>query len=140
MTPELVWLTLTALLAGSLWIPFVVGVNTEPAGHTPSADPQDNPFLRPPEVRAFRPWVHRAWRAHQNLLETLVPFAALVLIAHLAGVSTNVTVWASVVFFWLRLFHAVGMISGKAQFPLRPIVFTASWMCTVAIGVQLLLA
>lgn len=133
MTPELVWLTLSALLAASLWIPYIVGINTEPA-HEDAA----GAFRRPPDLRDMRPWVHRAWRAHQNLLETLIPFAAVVLIAHLAEVSTAVTLWATVAFFWLRVLHAAGMISGLAGFPVRPIIFTASWLCTIAIGVQLL--
>ncbi|PWJ20874.1 hypothetical protein SAMN05421539_102120 [Jannaschia seohaensis] len=30
MTAKLWWMTWTALLAGSLWIPYVVGVNTAP--------------------------------------------------------------------------------------------------------------
>ena len=131
MTPELTWLTLSALLAACLWIPYIVGVNTEPQDHSD--------FTRPPNLAAMRPWVHRAWRAHQNLLETLIPFAAVVLVAHLAGVSTQVTLWATVAFFWLRVIHAAGMISGLARFPLRPIIFTASWLCTLAVGVQLLL-
>lgn len=133
MTPELVWLTLSALLAASLWIPYIVGVNTEP-----TTDDTAVAFRRPPDLRTMRPWVHRSWRAHQNLLETLIPFAAVVLIANMAGVSTQVTIWATIAFFWLRVAHAAGMISGLAGFPVRPIIFTASWLCTIAIGVQLL--
>ncbi|MBM7069434.1 MAPEG family protein [Actibacterium sp. 188UL27-1] len=72
------------------------------------------------------------------MLETLIPFATVVLIAHMAGISTGVTVAASVAFFWLRVGHAVGMISGLARFPIRPIIFTASWLCTVVIAFVLL--
>lgn len=131
MTPELTWLTLSALLAACLWIPYIVGVNTETADHSD--------FTRPPDLGKLRPWVHRAWRAHQNMLESLIPFAAVVLVAHLAGVSTAVTIAATIAFFWLRVIHAVGMISGLARFPARPIIFTASWLCTLAIGAQLLI-
>lgn len=132
MTTELLFLALTALLASAMWIPFIVGVNTE------KADFSD--FTRPPDHALMRPWVHRAFRAHQNLLETLMPFAVVVLIAHLAGISTSVTVGASIAFFALRLVHAVGMVSGLARFPLRPVIFTASWLCTLAVGVQVVLA
>ncbi|MEO0991940.1 MAG: MAPEG family protein, partial [Pseudomonadota bacterium] len=62
MTAELFWLTLTAILAASLWIPFIVGVNMNPV------DGQDN-FLRPPDLTAYPDWVHRAHRAHLNLIE-----------------------------------------------------------------------
>ncbi|MEL6374145.1 MAG: MAPEG family protein [Pseudomonadota bacterium] len=132
MTSELTFLALSAVLAASLWVPFIVGVNTEAKTYTD--------FTRPPDLRGMRPWVHRAYRAHQNMLETLMPFAVLVLIAHSVGVSTTVTVWASAAFFALRVAHAVGMISGLARFPIRPVIFTASWLCTLAIAVSLLLA
>lgn len=132
MTIELTYLLLTGLLASALWIPFIVGVNTE------AQDYSD--FTRPPDLASMRPWVPRAFRAHQNMLETLMPFAAVVLIAHVAGVSTWLTVAAATAFFWARAAHAIGMISGLAVFPIRPIIFVASWLCTVAIAVQVLFA
>lgn len=131
MSTELTYLVLTSMLAASLWIPFIVGVTTEDSDFTD--------FTRPPDLTTMRPWVHRAWRVHQNLLETFVPFAAVVLAAHLASVSNTVTIWASIAFFWLRLLHAIGMLSGLATFPIRPIIFTASWLCTIAIGATVLL-
>lgn len=132
MTTELTYLLLTALLAASLWIPFIVGVNATPAREV--AD-----FHRPPDIRQMPAWVHRAYRAHQNLLEQMMPFAVIVLVAHVLGVSTTATVWSSVAFFWLRIAHAVGMITGAAQFPARPIIFTAGWICIVVIGWQVFL-
>ena len=132
MTPELFWLAATALLAASLWIPYIVGVNMHPA-----ADPGGG-FLRPADLTGFPPWVHRAHRAHLNLIEQALPFAVLVLIGAEAGVSTTVTVWAAALFFWLRVIHAAGMISGLARFPVRPIIFTAGWLCILAIGWELL--
>ncbi|MEO1734053.1 MAG: MAPEG family protein [Pseudomonadota bacterium] len=132
MSTELIYLTLTLMLAASLWIPFIVGVNMH--------SPVGNPFQRPPQMDALPAWVHRAHRAHLNMLETAMPFAALVLLAHMQGVSTPVTIWAAAAFFWLRVVHAAGMISGYAGMPARPIIFTLSWLCTLAIGVQILMA
>lgn len=132
MTIELFWLTLSAVLAGSLWIPFIVGVTSE------TQDFSD--FTRPPDLSLMRPWVHRAFRAHQNMLETLIPFAVVVVTAHLAGVSSWVTSTAAVAFFIIRLTHAIGMISGLARYPIRPIIFTASYLCTLAIAANILLA
>ena len=132
MSVELTYLALSALLAASLWIPFIIGVNTTPGHGTTD-------FTRPPDISKMVPWVHRAHRAHLNMIETIVPFAAVVLIAHGAGISTGVTVAAAIAFLWLRLAHAVGMISGLAGFPLRPVIFTASWACTIAIGAVVLL-
>lgn len=135
MTGDLLWLTLTALLGASLWIPYIVGVNTAPAdeGH----DRAD--FSRPADPSRERPWVHRAHRAHLNLLEQLMPMAVLVLVAHLMGASGGVTAWAVAVFFWLRVAHAVGMITGWAGFPARPLIFTAGWTCVMVVGVAALL-
>ena len=111
--PELWWTTWTAILAGSLWIPFIVGVNTAPAGN--GHDRAD--FARPADPARERPWVHRAHRAHLNLLEQFLPMAALVLIA-----------------------HAAGMIARLARFPARPVIFTAGWACVMAMGAAILLA
>lgn len=133
MTTELIYLTLTLMLAASLWIPYIVGVNTHPQDGVDSFD-------RPPALSGFPPWVHRAHRAHLNIIEAALPLAGLILVAHMLGVSTVVTVWAATAFFWLRVAHAIGMISGKARYPLRPIIFVLSWLCTMAIGVQLLIA
>ena len=133
MTIELTYLTLTLILAASMWIPYIVGVNMHP--QTGIDD-----FERPPPHAGFPPWVHRSLRAHLNLIETAMPFGVLILVAHVQQVSTPLTVWAAAAFFWLRLIHAAGMVSGLARFPLRPIIFTLSWLCTLTIALQLLLA
>lgn len=130
MTTELTYLTLTALMAACLWIPFIVGSSISPAK---SLD-----FSRPLDPSVHPAWVHRAYRAHLNLLEQMMPFAVIVLVAHVLGVSTPVTVWASIAFFWFRIAHAVGMITGAAVFPVRPIIFTASWVCVLLVGWQVL--
>lgn len=136
MTGDLFWLTLTALLAASLWIPYIVGVNTAPAGG--GHDRAD--FSRPADPSRERPWVHRAHRAHLNLLEQLMPMAVLVLIAQTTGASGAATTWAVAAFFWLRVAHAVGMITGWAGFPARPAIFTAGWACVMVVGAAVLLA
>jgi uncharacterized MAPEG superfamily protein len=132
MTTELFYLLLTAMLASSLWIPYIVGVNTT------KYEGQDEAFTRPPDHRNMLPWIHRAYRAHQNLLEQFLPFAAIVLIGHSLGVSTSITQWCAILFFVLRLVHAVGMISGLAKFPIRPIIFTAGWVITMVYAWQVL--
>jgi uncharacterized MAPEG superfamily protein len=128
MTTELFWLMLTAILASSLWLPFIIGVNTTPYE---GARDDENPFVRPPELKRMKPWVHRANRAHQNLLEQFLPFAVIVLIGYVLKVSTPITVWCAIAFFWLRVAHAIGMITAWARLPLRPIIFTAGWVVTM---------
>jgi hypothetical protein len=63
MTSELFWLLLTAIFAASLWIPYIVGINTT------DFEGKDDIFIRPPDLKQMEPWVHRSYRAHLNLLE-----------------------------------------------------------------------
>jgi uncharacterized MAPEG superfamily protein len=79
-------------------------------------------------------WVQRSYRAHLNLLEQFVPFAVMVLIAHMLEVSTPVTRWCVILFFWLRVAHAIGMISGIARLPLRPMIYVAGWIVTLTVA------
>jgi uncharacterized MAPEG superfamily protein len=130
MTTELFWLMLTALLAAFLWVPFIVGVNIS------TFQGQANSFERPPDLRAMPAWVHRAHRAHLNLLEQFLPFAVMVLVAHQLKVSTPVTQWCVILFFWVRVAHAAGMISGKARLPARPLLFTAGWIVILVFAWQ----
>ena len=134
MTPELRWLMYTALLAGSLWIPFIIGVNiTDFPG-------KEQLFARPPDHGQMKPWVHRSLRAHQNLLEQLLPFAIVVLAGAVSRVSTSTTVACSITFFWLRVVHAIGMISGLARLPLRPMIYFAGWIAMLIFAWQVLKA
>ncbi|PTX56466.1 MAPEG family protein [Litoreibacter ponti] len=133
MSTELFYLTLVALLAASMWIPFIVGVNLAPNKDFTS-------FATPPDLTQMQPWVQRANRAHLNLIEQSAPFAVLVLLAAHLGVSTPATALAAACFFWLRVAHAVGMISGWARLPLRPLIFTAGWVCCLVIGWAILSA
>jgi uncharacterized MAPEG superfamily protein len=132
MTTELFWLLLTAILATSLWIPFIVGVNST------TYEGQEESFVRPPDPSKMTPWVHRSYRAHLNLLEQFLPFAVIVIVAHLLKVSTPVTVWCAILFFWLRVAHAIGMITGWARLPVRPLLFTAGWLVTMVMAWQVL--
>jgi uncharacterized MAPEG superfamily protein len=132
MTTELFWLTLTAILASSLWIPYIIGVNVT------DYEGKQHSFSRPPDQSKMAPWVHRSHRAHLNLLEQFVPFATVVIIGFQAKVSTTITVWCTIAFFWLRVAHAIGMITGKARFPIRPLLFTSGWIATIVMAWQVL--
>jgi uncharacterized MAPEG superfamily protein len=54
----------------------------------------------------------RGVRAHRNLIENLVPFAIAVLIAHVMGISNNITVAGALIFLIARLVHAVTYLTG----------------------------
>lgn len=100
MTPELSWLAYTAVLTALLWIPYIVGLTIQSGGI--SAGQYRDPT--PPELPA---WVKRCNRAHLNAVESIAPFAVLVIVLHLAGISTEMTVLWSMIFFYARLAHAV---------------------------------
>jgi uncharacterized MAPEG superfamily protein len=132
MTTELFWLLMTSILAASLWIPFVVGVNTT------DYEEQQNSFIRPPDPGKMPAWVHRSHRAHLNLLEQLLPFALIVIVAHILKVSTPVTIWCAFLFFWLRVAHAIGMITAWSRVRTRPLLFTSGWVVTLVMAWQVL--
>jgi uncharacterized MAPEG superfamily protein len=52
-------------------------------------------------------WAGRARRAHLNMIENFVLFAALVLIAAVAGKANATTAMGATIFFWARLAYAV---------------------------------
>jgi uncharacterized MAPEG superfamily protein len=57
-------------------------------------------------------WVGRAQRAYRNLLEGLLPFAVLVLLANAAAVSNHLTVLGAQLFFYARVVYAAVYIIG----------------------------
>ncbi len=121
------------LLAASLWIPYIVGVNMNDREGV-------NTFQRPAGDAGLPDWVARANRAHLNLLEQGVPFAILILVLDRMDAFSALTYWTAIVFFWLRVAHAIGMITGYAQMPIRPLLFTSGWVCTVILGVAIFTA
>lgn len=77
-------------------------------------------------------WVGRAGRAHRNMLESLIPFAALVLVAHVAGASNAMTLLGAQIFVAARAAFAVIYIAGI------PWVRTGAWIVATS-GLVLML-
>ena len=100
MTKELFWLTLTVILTGLLWLPYIVDRCMVRGLSGTMANPS-------PRAKAQSPWAQRLYFAHTNAEENLVVFAPLVLILDSIGRSTQATVIACAVFFWARLAHAI---------------------------------
>src|SRR2546427_347397 len=57
-------------------------------------------------------WGGRATRAHRNMLENLVLFAALVLVAVTAGKTNDMTLLGAQLFIWARLAYALIYVAG----------------------------
>jgi uncharacterized MAPEG superfamily protein len=77
----------------------------------------------------------RAKRAHLNMLENMVLFTALVLIAAVAGKANATTAMGAMIFFWARLVYALVYLIGVPW--LRTVVWFVSVIGMVMIAVQL---
>lgn len=83
-----------------------------------------------------RGWVGRAQRAHRNMLEALLPFAAVVIVATAAGIGNSVTVLGCQLFFWGRLAYAFVYVAGVPW--LRTVVWSAGLAGILLVLSQLL--
>jgi uncharacterized MAPEG superfamily protein len=83
-------------------------------------------------------WAGRAKRAHLNMIENMVLFAALVLIAAVAGKANAMTAMGAMIFFWARLAYAVIYVAGIAW--LRTLAWFVSVIGMAMIAWELLKA
>jgi len=88
------------------------------------------------DLPAMEDWAGRANRAHRNMLENLVLFAALVLTAQVAGRANAMTAVGAQLFFWARLAYAVIYVAGIPW--LRTGVWFVSVIGLILIFLQLL--
>ena len=123
MKPELTLLVWSVLLA---FVQMLVSVNGAMAqvGLMPLFGNREGM----PEIKG---WGGRAARAHRNMLESLVLFAALVLVVAVTGKSNSMTLLGAQLFFWGRVAYAAIYIAGIAY--LR----TAAWAVSI-IGLALI--
>jgi uncharacterized MAPEG superfamily protein len=124
MTTDLKYLAFTAILTAALWIPYVV------------AQVATNGFLAPenyvdPTPRPLPLWGKRADRTYINAVEVFAPFAALVIIAQIAGKADAMTAFWAMAFFWLRLAHAIVYLAAIPY--VRTLIFTLGFVCIVGI-------
>jgi uncharacterized MAPEG superfamily protein len=100
MTSELFWLTLTIILTGLIWVPYILD-RIQVRGLTRTlGNPSRND-------KPQSPWAERLYLAHSNAVDNLVVFAPLVLMLDALGHSTPATVWSCAVYFFARLAHAI---------------------------------
>lgn len=81
-------------------------------------------------------WAGRAHRAHHNMLENLVLFAALVLVAVVSNKTNATTLLGAQLFLWCRVAYAVIYLAGIPY--LRTLVWLGSVVGLVLIFLQLL--
>jgi uncharacterized MAPEG superfamily protein len=122
MSRELLWLTLTVILTGVLWIPYILDRIMVRGLMGAMGNPSRND-------KPQSPWAQRLYFAHTNAVENLVIFAPLVLILDAQGYSTGGTVVACAIYFWARLAHAIVYTMGIPV--LRTLAFAAGFAAQV---------
>src|SRR3984893_4615923 len=121
MSPDLhallFYLLLSVILCFVQMLIAATGANTQVARPTLAGNRQDLPDMVL--------WAGRARRAHLNMIENLVLFAALVLIAAVAGKANATTAMGTSIFCGARLAYAVIYLIGI------PWLRTLAWFVSV---------
>ena len=127
MKPELVWLLWACALTFVQMLVCVSGATLQ-VGLPALAGNREG-------LGECKGWAGRAARAHRNMLESLVLFAALVLIAVISGKTNATTLLGAQLFFWARLAYV--FVYGAGIPWLRTLVWLASMVGLILIFLQL---
>ena len=128
MSVELLWLALTVVMTGLIWIPYILdriavrGLTATLASPSPLDKPQS-------------PWAQRMMAAHANAVENLVIFAPLVLIAQALSISSPTTIFACALYFWSRAAHLAVYTLGIPV--LRTLAFTGGFIAQAILALAL---
>ena len=128
MTPDMKYLVWSAALTVIQAVLSVLGAMSV-VGLTTLAGNRES-------LPAIEGWAGRAARAHRNMLESLVLFAILVLVAQIAGRANATTALGAMIFFWARAAYAVVYIAGIPW--LRTGVWAISLVGLIMIFLQVL--
>jgi len=104
MTIELTSLVLTAALSLALTLVYTAIYSKQVGSAGLTSNREETPAPTGAAARGLR--------AHRNLIENLVPFAIVVLTAHVLSISSTVTVWCAIAFPIARFIHAVSYVAG----------------------------
>jgi len=119
MTTELSYLVWVTALTALLWVPYILN-RLAVRGLADTVGYPENP-------KPQAAWATRLQKAHGNAVENLVVFAALVLTANAAGVSSEATLVAAQTYFWARLVHALAYALAWPW--VRTLAFAAGFAC-----------
>lgn len=130
MSPDLKYLLLSTILAFVQVLVAAMGANQAVGLNTLAGNREG--------LGEIPGWAGRAKRAHLNMIENMVLFAALVLIAAAAGKASAITAMGAMIFFWARIAYAVIYIAGIAW--LRTLAWFVSVIGMAMIAWELLKA
>jgi len=128
MKTELMYLVWVTVLTAVIWIPYILDrIMTwgllDTVGY-------------PAYPKAQSAWAARMIKAHENAVENLVVFAALVLAAHALGAGNDATVTACCVYFWARVVH---LAAYTLRIPwVRTLAFVAGFGSQMTLAWQIL--
>jgi len=117
MKPELTYLLFSVVLT-FVQVLIAAAAANQVVGLTTLAGNRD-------DVPVMTGFAGRAKRAHLNMLENMVLFSALVLIAVVANKTNATTAMGALIFFWARLVYAVIYLIGI------PWLRTLAWAVSV---------
>ena len=117
MSPDLYFLLMSTILCFVQMLIAATGANTQVGLPALAGNREGLPDIVG--------WPGRARRAHLNMIENLVLFAALVLIAAVAGKANATTAMGAMIFFWARLAYALIYLIGI------PWLRTLAWLIGV---------
>ena len=129
MTTELYWLALSAMFLLICWLPYVSNRSIVRGFQRALGNPRS-------DDKPVADWADRAKRAHMNGVENLVVFASLIIVVHLAKMSTSTTAYAAQLYFWSRLAHFVVFTAGIPY--ARTLAFFVSWLATAMVALTIL--
>jgi uncharacterized MAPEG superfamily protein len=127
MTRELWILAWSSAFCLLMWLPYIMAR----IGAWGLVDAVGYP-QNPPALPA---WAVRAQKAHANMVENLAPFAAIVLIAHVADVHNGATELGAMLFLGGRLVHYPAYVAGVPW--IRTLSFAVAWLGSLLIFLQL---
>lgn len=129
LSPELTWLTLTALATALMWAPQILWLIAK-LGLIPALLDGHH------DIDYTARWAARADRAHRNAVENLAVFAALIAAVELSGAASPLTATAAAAFFWLRLAHFAVYVAGLPV--IRTLLFLGGVACQIALALGVL--
>lgn len=131
MSPEIYWLTATALITAVMWVPYILNILME-MGIAPAL------LRRSGDNPGEAAWAKRAQRAHLNAVENLAVFAPLALAVHLVGAGSETTALVAMAYFWLRLATYIVHVAGIPI--VRTLLFAGGVICQFVLGFAVLAA
>ena len=129
MSSEIYWLTLTVLMTGLFWVPYILNRMFEMGIWAAISNP--NSDTTPRAV-----WAKRMMHAHSNAVENLVIFAPLVIAVHIVGTGNELTAIAVKAYFFVRLIHFVGYSAGIPL--IRTVMFLIGVVCQIILALAIL--